>query len=123
MNILNMLNTLPQVQAGRLRALAVTGLKRSPYLPSLPTLDESGLKGFEMVEFHSVAFPAGVPKPILARMHAEITKALRSDDVKQKFAQQTADVVVSTPEALGKYLLAEQDKFAKIVKAIGLKPE
>jgi tripartite-type tricarboxylate transporter receptor subunit TctC len=56
-------------------------------------------------------------------MHAEITKALTSEDVKQKFAQQTADVVITTPEELGKYLLAEQHKFAKIVKAIGLKPE
>lgn len=123
MNILNMLNSLPQVQSGRLRALAVTGLKRSSYLPSLPTLDESGLKGFEMVEFHSIAFPAGVPKSILARMHGEITRALRSDDVKQKFSQQTADIVISTPEDLGKYLLAEQSKFANIVKAIGIKPE
>lgn len=123
MNILNMLNSLPHIQSGKLRALAVTGLKRSQYQPALPTLDESGLKGYEVLEFHSLAFPGGTPKAIVTRMNSELAKALASDDVKQKLSQQAAEPTTTTPEQFGAFLLAEQAKYARIVKAIGLKPE
>lgn len=123
MNILNMLNSLPHIQSGRLRALAVTGLKRSQYTPSLPTLDESGLKGYEVLEFHSLAFPAGTPQAIVARMHGELAKALAAEDVRQRLAQQAAEIMITTPEQFAQFLVAEQAKYAKIVKAIGLKPE
>jgi tripartite-type tricarboxylate transporter receptor subunit TctC len=123
MNILNMLNTLPHVQSGRLRGLAVTGLKRSQFLPNLPTLDEAGAKGYEMIEFHGFAFPAGTPRAIVTRMHDEIAKAIRSEDLKQRLSQQAVEPTVTTPEEFGAYLLAEQAKYAKIVKAIGLKPD
>ena len=123
MNILNMLNTLPHVQSGRLRGLAVTGLKRSQFLPNLPTLDEAGAKGYEMIEFHGFAFPAGTPRAIVIRMHDEIAKAIKSEDLKQRLSQQAVDATVTTPEEFGAYLLAEQAKYAKIVKAIGLKPD
>ena len=123
MNILNMLSSLPHIQTGRLRALAVTGLKRSQYQPALPTLDESGLKGYDVLEFHSLAFPGGTPKAIVARMNSELAKALASGDVKQKLAQQAAEIVITTPEQAAAFVLAEQTKFARIVKAIGLKPE
>jgi tripartite-type tricarboxylate transporter receptor subunit TctC len=123
MNILNMLNSLPHVQSGRLRALAVTGLKRSQYLPALPTLDESGAKGYEILEFHSLALPAGTPRPIVMRLHGELVKALGSDDLKHKLSQQAAEIVITSPEQFGAFLLAEQAKYAKIVKAIGLKPD
>lgn len=123
MNILNMLNSLPHIQSGRLRALAVTGLKRSQYQPALPTLDEAGLKGYEVLEFHSLAFPGGTPKPIVARMNAELAKALASDEVRQKLSQQAAEPVQTTPEQFAAFLVTEQAKYARIVKAIGLKPE
>jgi tripartite-type tricarboxylate transporter receptor subunit TctC len=123
MNVLNMLNTLPHVQSGRLRALAVTGLKRSQYLPNQPTLDESGAKGYEMVEFHGFAFPAGTPRAIVVRMNEEIAKAMRSDDLKQRLAQQAFEPTITTPEEFGAYILNEQAKYAKIVKLIGLKPD
>jgi tripartite-type tricarboxylate transporter receptor subunit TctC len=123
MNVLNMLNTLPHVQSGKLRGLAVTGLKRSQFLPNLPTLDEAGAKGYEMIEFHGFAFPAGTPREIVMRMHDEIAKAVRSEDLKQRFAQQAVDATITTPEEFGAYLLAEQAKYAKIVKTIGLKPD
>jgi tripartite-type tricarboxylate transporter receptor subunit TctC len=123
MNILNLLNSQPHMQSGRLRALAVTGAKRSQFAPQLPTLDEQGLKGYEILEFHGLAFPAGTPKPIVARVHGELVKALNAEDFKQRLAQQTAEPVVTTPEQFGRFLADEQTKYAKIVKAIGLKPE
>ena len=123
MNVLNMLNTLPHVQSNRLRALAVTGLKRSQFLPNLPTLDESGAKGYEMVEYHGFAFPAGTPRAIVLRMNAELAKVMRSDELKQRLSQQAFEPSITTPEEFGAYLLAEQAKYAKIVKMIGLKPD
>jgi tripartite-type tricarboxylate transporter receptor subunit TctC len=123
MNILNMLNSLPHIQSGRLRGLAVTGLKRSQFLPNLPTLDESGAKGYQVEEFHSLALPAGTPRPIVMRLHGELVKALGSDELKQQLAQQAAEITLTSPEEFAAFLLAEQAKYAKIVKAIGLKPD
>ncbi len=123
MNILNMLNSQPHIQSGRLRGLAVTGLKRSQFLPNLPTLDESGAKGYQVEEFHSLALPAGTPRPIVMRLHGELVKALGTDDLKQKLAQQAAEITLTSPEQFAAFLLAEQAKYAKIVKAIGLKPD
>lgn len=123
MNFLNMLNAIPHIQSGRLKGLAVTGLTRSQFLPALPTLDESGAKGYEAQEFHSLAFPGGTPSAIVMRMHGELSKALESEEIKKKLSQQTAEPVATTPEQTRKFLLAEQAKYAKIVKAVGLKPE
>ena len=123
MNVLNMLNALPHIQSGRLRGLGVTGMKRSQFLPALPTLDEAGARGYEMIEFHGFAFPGGTPRAIVLRMNAELAKALKSDDLKQRLSQQAVDPTITTPEEFGAYLLAEQAKYAKIVKAIGLKPD
>ncbi len=121
--ILNLLNSLPHVQANRLRALAVTGLKRSSFAPSLPTLDELGLKGYDVIEFHSMALPAGTPKNIVSRMHGEFVKALKTEDTIKRFANLAAEITFTSPEETGAYLLSEQAKYAKIVKTIGLKPD
>lgn len=121
--ILNLLNSLPHVEAKRLRALAVTGLKRSSFAPALSTLDEMGLKGYDVIEFHSMALPAGTPKNIVTRLHSEFTRALKSDDTIKRFAQLAAEITIGTPEQHLAYLLSEQAKYAKIVKAIGLKPD
>ena len=123
MNILNMLNAQPHIQSGRLRGLAVTGLKRSQFLPNLPTLDEAGAKGYQVEEFHSLALPAGTPRPLVMRLHGELTKALGTDELKQKLAQQAAEITPTSPEQFAAFLAAEQEKYAKIVKAIGLKPD
>jgi tripartite-type tricarboxylate transporter receptor subunit TctC len=121
--ILNLLNALPHIEAKRLRALAVTGLKRSSYAPSLATLDEMGLTGYDVIEFHSMAFPPGASKELVGRMHSEFTKALKSEDVTKRFAQLAAEITIGSPQEMSAYLLSEQAKYAKIVKAIGLKPE
>ena len=121
--ILNLLNALPHVDAKRLRALAVTGLKRSSFAPSLGTLDELGLKGYDVIEFHSMAFPPGTPKAIVSRMHGEFTKALKSDDTVKRFAQLAAEITLTSPEETSAYWQSEQAKYARVVKSIGLKPD
>ena len=121
--ILNLLNSLPHVQANRLRALAVTGLKRSSFAPNIATLDELGLKGYDVIEFHSMALPPGTPQDILNRLHREFTKALKAEDTVKRFGQLAAEITMGSPEEHRAYLLSEQAKYAKIVRAIGLKPD
>ena len=121
--ILNLLNSLPHVQANRLRALAVTGLKRSSFAPNIATLDELGLKGYDVIEFHSMALPPGTPLDILNRLHREFTKALKAEDTVKRFGQLAAEITMGSPEEHRAYLLSEQAKYAKIVRAIGLKPD
>lgn len=121
--ILNLLNSLPHVEAKRLRALAVTGLKRSSFAPALPTLDELGLKGYDVIEFHSMALPAGTAKNIVTRLHNEFTKALKAEDTIKRFALLAAEITIGAPEQHLAYLLSEQAKYAKVVKTIGLKPD
>ena len=123
LNVVNLLTSMPHVQAGRLRALGVTGLKRSPYLPAIPTLDEQGVKGYDIQEFHTLAAPGGTPPAIVARLNDEINKALAAPQVKERMSQQTAESLTMTPEQTRAYILAEQEKFARIVKSVGIKPD
>lgn len=123
MMLLNMLNSVPHIKANRLRGLAVTSIKRSAYLPNLPTLDESGLKGYEIVEWYAVAVPAKTPKQIIAKLSDEITRIADSADTKEKLARQNAEVAPGTPQQLRAFLKADLAKYAKIVTNAGIKPE
>lgn len=123
MAFLNAYGALPLMQAGRVRLLAVTGLQRSRYLPTLPTLDESGLKGYELQEFHSIALPAGTPNAIVKRLYTELVKALSSPELKEKLSSQAAEPAVSSPAEFRAMLRAEHEKYSKIVKSVGIKPE
>ncbi len=123
MNILNMSNAAPNIRSNRLRGLAVTSLKRSQFLPDLPTLHESGLKDYDIVEFYALALPAGTPAQLISRLHAEVVAAVNSRDVKERYANLSAEPVIMTPEQTRAYILDEQKKYARIVKEIGLKPE
>ena len=123
LNMLNLLNALPHIQSGKLRVLAVTGLKRSSYLPNVPTMDESGAKGFEVQEFHVLAMPRATPATLVTRMNQEIARALAAPEVRERLTQQAAEPFPSTPAEARRYVLAELAKFAKIVKQIGLNPE
>jgi len=117
----NMISTVPQVKAGKVRALATTGAKRSPALPDLPTLSESGLAGYENSSWSAVAAPAGTPRPVIARLHKELTEILKLPDIQQRHADVGAEIIASTPEAFHAYLKAELAKFSKLVKAAGIK--
>jgi tripartite-type tricarboxylate transporter receptor subunit TctC len=119
----NIPGTLPFAKAGKLRALAVTDLKRSPLLLELPTLDEAGLKGYQIVGWNGLFVPAGTPQPIVNRLNAEVVKALALPDVKDRLATLGADAVGDTPQHFAVFIKAEIPKWAKVVKDAGLKIE
>ena len=109
------------VNSGRLRAIAVSGAKRSPALPEVPTIAESGLPGFDATAWYSIVVLAGTPKPIIARLHTELVKILNSPDIRARLISEGADVETSTPEELAAFVRAEIPKWAKAVKDSGAK--
>jgi len=121
--ISGMASTLPHVKTGKLRALAVTGPQRSQAVPDVPTIAESGFPGFEARSWFGVLAPANTPKPVIARLHADIVKALQHPDVKQRLTGIGFEIVGSSPDEFGAYIRSEIKKWAKVVKASGAKPE
>jgi tripartite-type tricarboxylate transporter receptor subunit TctC len=105
------------------RALAVTGSKRSPLVPDLPTLAEAGLKGYEIVGWNGLFVPAGTPRNIIAYVHAQTVQALGQADVKQRLSTLGAEGVGSSPDEFRAFIKAEIAKWAKVVKQAGLKVE
>ncbi|HWP86998.1 MAG TPA: tripartite tricarboxylate transporter substrate binding protein [Burkholderiales bacterium] len=113
----------PFVKGGRLRMVAVTSLKRSPSLPDIPTVAESGYPDFDVVSWWGILTPAGVPKDIITKLHTEIVKVLTLPEIKAKFADQGADVANDTPEHFAAYIKSEIAKWAKLIKELGVKSE
>ncbi|MCX7138455.1 MAG: tripartite tricarboxylate transporter substrate binding protein [Proteobacteria bacterium] len=105
--------------SGKVRALALSGAKRSAALPDVPTMIESGLPGFEATSWYCVVAPAGTPKAIIDRLHAEIVKALNTPEMRQRLADDGAEVESSTPAELARFVHAEIAKWAKAVKDSG----
>ncbi len=105
------------IKAGQLRGLAVTGKKRSPLFPELPTVIESGLPGFEVTQWYALFAPAKTPKAVIDRLNAEVVAVMNDPDTVKRFAEQGADAETSTPEALGKYVEAEIAKWKKVITA------
>ena len=115
---MNPLVALPHVKSGKLRALAVTSLTRNPALPDMPTVDESGVKGFKNITWHSILVPAGTPKPIVKRLNAELVKIVHLPDVKERFLGDGLTPVGSTPEHVTKHMKEESQEVAVLVKKI-----
>jgi tripartite-type tricarboxylate transporter receptor subunit TctC len=116
-------NTTPQIKAGKIKAYAVTTKTRVPSLPDLPTLDESGVKGFEVAIWHGMWAPKGTPKPVIEKLTAALQFALKADLVKSKFADLGTEPVVqarATPDALRVQLKSEIDKWSPIIKKAGI---
>ncbi|MBI4190002.1 MAG: tripartite tricarboxylate transporter substrate binding protein, partial [Betaproteobacteria bacterium] len=113
--------TLQHVKAGRLRALATTGEKRSPSLPDLPTVAEAGVPGFEAGSWAGVLTPAGTSKSIIAKLHGELTRILQLAEVKERLAAIDFEPVGNTPEEFGTIIKNEVVKWAKVVKESGAK--
>ena len=114
---------LPHVKSGRLRALAVTTAARLPSLPELPTVAESGLKGYETITWFGFVAPAKTPQAIVARLNAEIVKVLALPDVRNQFAIQGIEVIGGTPEQFASYIRDEITKWAKVIRLSGAKAD
>jgi tripartite-type tricarboxylate transporter receptor subunit TctC len=112
-----------QERSGRLRALAVTSAKRVAVAPNLPTVAEAALPGFESSQWWGLYGPAGLPAPIVNRLNAEANKVLKTPDMKKRLAGDGADPAGGTPQELGAYHRADYEKWAKVVKAAGIKAE
>jgi tripartite-type tricarboxylate transporter receptor subunit TctC len=110
---------LPHVKSGRLRALGMTGADRSPLLPALPTIAESGLPGYEVTQWWGLLGPSGLPSAIVARLSSELNAILQQPDVKERFATEGADAAPNTPEWFASRMKLESAKWAKIVRASG----
>lgn len=114
---------LPHVQAGRLRGLAVTSLTRASQAPKLPTVDESGLKGYEVIAWNAFIAPIATPREIIARLNRDIVRILDMPDVKARFAADGSDPKGTTPEEFARLIRAEIDKWSKVVRASGARAD
>ena len=114
---------VPLVQAGRLRPLAFTGLKRSPQLPNVPTVDESGLKGYESTGWYGLYGPRGMPRPIVDKLNAAVKQMVQSADVRERFTQLNLEPVGSTPEEFAKFLKEDYERYVAVAKAAGIQPQ
>jgi tripartite-type tricarboxylate transporter receptor subunit TctC len=114
---------VPQVKAGKARALAVTGPRRAEALSSVPTVAESGLKGYEATNWYGYVAPPGTPRPIIDRLHKATVAVLEMPDVKQGLLDQGIDAAPSSPEQFAAYIKAETGKWTQVIKAAGLKTD
>ena len=119
----NLPSALPQVKAGKLRALAVTSARRSPAAPDLPTIAEAGVPGYEVDSWFGILAPAGTPREIVNKLNAEIVKILQMPDVKERLSEQGAVPVGDTPEHFAEHIRKETVKWAKVVKASGARAD
>ena len=115
--------TTPHIQAGRLRALAVSGAKRSPALPDVATMAEAGFKGQEADTLQGILLPAGTPKAIVTKIHGDIVRILAQPDVKERVVGLGFDIVASTPEQFTAQIKTEIAKWGKVIRAAGIKAD
>ena len=116
----NMPGAVPHIKAGKVRALAQTGLKRTGALPEVPTVAEAGVAGYESLSWSGIALPAGAPRDVLARLNREINTILAQPEMRQKLAEQGADAVGGSPEAFADHVRRERDKWGGVVRAAGI---
>jgi tripartite-type tricarboxylate transporter receptor subunit TctC len=114
---------LPHVRSARMRGLAVTSPKRSPVVPDLPTVDEAGVPGFEIMPWSGYVLPRGSAREIVLKLNAEINKALKSPGVTEKMAAIGSIPVGGTPEEFAAHLRRETEKWARVIKSAGINPQ
>ncbi len=114
---------VPNIKAGRLRALAVTGKRRAALLPEVPTLDESGVPGYEAGSWYGILAPAGTPQAIVVKLHEAIARALAQPEVRERLVSEGAEVIGSTPEAFAAHITAELARMGKLIRDAGIRME
>jgi tripartite-type tricarboxylate transporter receptor subunit TctC len=119
----NLTVALPHMKSGKLRALAVTSIKRAPAAPELPTMDESGLRGFEVNGFIGLLAPAATPPAIVSRLNSEIVKMRKQSDFVERFESNGMEPVASAPEPFARYMEREIAKWDKVIKTAGVRAE
>jgi len=117
----NLISTMPQVQAGRLRALGITGPARLPAAPDIPPIADAGLPGYEVIGWYGIMAPANTPAEIVNRLSTAIAKSLQAPEVLRRFANEGIDPVGSTPDAFGKQVREDLVKWAEVVRVSGAK--
>ena len=119
----NMASALPNIKALRVRALAVTTLRRSPFLPDIPTISEGGLRGFDIGTWFGIFAPAGTPRDIIARLNAELVGILSTPAMKERLSIMGAEPMPGTSDAFAAFVKTEMNKYAQIVRASGAKAD
>ena len=119
----NISQEIGYVNSGRLRALAVTSLKRSPALPNLPTAAEAGVPGYEFITWHGILAPKATPRPVVVLLNEQIKKVLTAPGQAQLWQERGLDVIASTPEEFAAHIEAEQKKWGRVIKERGIKAE
>ncbi len=123
MTITGMVALMPHVKSGRLKLLGVATLKRLPIMPDIPTINESGVPGYDANQWYGVLAPAATPRDIVAKLNADIVKVLARPDVKERLAADGAEPVANTPEQFAAHIKSEIARWAPVVKASGAKPD
>lgn len=119
----NILPAVPQIKAGRLRALAVTTAKRSAAMPELTTIAESGYPGFEASSWQGIVTIAGTPPAVMRQLHSEIVKALQSPEAKSQIGGQGSEIVANTPQEFTRFIQDELDKWSKVIKTAAVRAD
>jgi tripartite-type tricarboxylate transporter receptor subunit TctC len=119
----NLVALMPHFKSGKLRPIAVSTLKRSPQLPDVPTLSESGVKGFEAVAWFGMVAPPGTPKDVINKLNAEVVKALNTPELRQRLTDGGSEVIGNSPEEADRFLKSEIAKWGKVVKAAKITAE
>lgn len=117
------LASVPHIRSGKLKPLGVSDTRRTPLLPDVPTIDESGVPGYQAANWWGVAAPVGTPQAVVTRLNREINAVLASDEVKAQFAKDGAVIVPMSPPEFAKFYATEHEKWGKVVKAANIKPE
>ena len=123
MMIVDLTTSLPQVKAGKLRALGVSSPKRSSLVPGVPTLAEQGLPGYEASYWNALYAPAGTPAPVIQRLNELMRKAMVTDPVQRFVAENGMEVTPTSADELARFQLAELDRWGRIIRDSGIQPE
>jgi tripartite-type tricarboxylate transporter receptor subunit TctC len=119
----SLIQMLPQINSGRLKILGVGSAKRVPALPAVPTISEGGVPGYEATNWWGIVAPAGTPKPVIDRLHRELSVILATNETKKRFETEGGEAVQMSSDDFGKFIVSETAKWAKVVKEAGIKPE